>query len=603
MRPHRLLITAALGAAIVAPAASGATIPVTTTADVVANDGACSLREAVFAARFDQTYAGCAAGTPGEDVIQLEAATYRLAAGGGGEDGNESGDLDTGPANVLRIVGRGAGVTVIGGGGGDRVLDVFTGASLGLADLTVRDGTAPRGGSGGAVRSRGALTVVRVTFAASSAGDGVPAAGFDTGPEPAGSGGAIWSSGRLEVADTLFSGTRAGDGTDAAEFTSGNRGVIYGATRGGDGGAVSVAGGTASLTNVTVTGARAGVGGDVGDSGSSDPGGGGGDGGAIAVSEGAATIVNATFQGNRAGNTGSPQVNLEGTATPGNGGAVAVAAPGTADVRFSTFAGNAVGSGDAGAGVGASIAGATVGGSVLADPGGACATATPAPVVNVTLPGDVTCPGSGLAGDPRLGPLALNGGPVPTILPGAGSVAINAVANVPCPAADARGLVRPQLGACDAGAVEVQPGTPEAVGAPAPGGGGPTATRTLTAVKVGPAAFRVRGRKPLGTTVTFRVSAAGPVVLTVRKAAAGKRSGRRCVTPTRRLRTAKRCVRQVTVAGRVARQARAGVNTFRFTGKLRGRALPPGRYTMVLTLPAAGGAPAVAVTRPFRIRA
>jgi hypothetical protein len=33
------------------------------------------------------------------------------------------------------------------------VFDVFTGASLGLADLTVRDGVAPPAQSGGAVRS------------------------------------------------------------------------------------------------------------------------------------------------------------------------------------------------------------------------------------------------------------------------------------------------------------------------------------------------------------------------------------------------------------------------------------------------------------------
>jgi CSLREA domain-containing protein len=108
VRGFLLITLLALGAA--ASAAQAATIPVTTTADTIANDGQCSLREAVFAARFDQGYQGCAAGS-GDDVVQLEAADYRLAAGGGGEDGNETGDLDTGPFSVVRIAGRGMNAT------------------------------------------------------------------------------------------------------------------------------------------------------------------------------------------------------------------------------------------------------------------------------------------------------------------------------------------------------------------------------------------------------------------------------------------------------------------------------------------------------------
>jgi CSLREA domain-containing protein len=97
-----------------ASGAQAATIAVTTTADVTAADGLCSLREAVLAARVDGPVQGCAAGTLGEDVVQLEAGEYRLAAGGANDDNNESGDLDTGPASTLRIVGRGMNATVIG---------------------------------------------------------------------------------------------------------------------------------------------------------------------------------------------------------------------------------------------------------------------------------------------------------------------------------------------------------------------------------------------------------------------------------------------------------------------------------------------------------
>ena len=56
--------------------------------------------------------------------------------------------------------------------------------------------------------------------------------------------------------------------------------------------------------------------------------------------------------------------------------------------------------------------------------------------------------------DPLLGPLQDNGGPTPTqaLLPG--SPAINAGDNDGCPAADQRGIPRPQAGICDIGAYE-----------------------------------------------------------------------------------------------------------------------------------------------------
>ncbi|HZJ29425.1 MAG TPA: CSLREA domain-containing protein, partial [Solirubrobacterales bacterium] len=63
----RTTVLVAVLAALLAGAATahGATIPVTTTTDVVADDGLCSLREAVFAARFDGPVQGCPAGAPG----------------------------------------------------------------------------------------------------------------------------------------------------------------------------------------------------------------------------------------------------------------------------------------------------------------------------------------------------------------------------------------------------------------------------------------------------------------------------------------------------------------------------------------------------------
>jgi hypothetical protein len=60
-------------------------------------------------------------------------------------------------------------------------------------------------------------------------------------------------------------------------------------------------------------------------------------------------------------------------------------------------------------------------------------------------------------------------------------------------------------------------------------------------------------------------------------------------------------VRTKTLPGKVTKQGAVGLNLIRFSGKLRGTPLPPGPYTLVLTLPKAGAAPAAALTKPFRI--
>ena len=75
----------------------------------------------------------------------------------------------------------------------------------------------------------------------------------------------------------------------------------------------------------------------------------------------------------------------------------------------------------------------------------------------VDIPGSSTYSGHNLiGGDPKLGPLANNGGPTDTLLPLAGSPAIDQ-GGATCPATDQRGIVRPQGAACDIGAVEVVP--------------------------------------------------------------------------------------------------------------------------------------------------
>ncbi len=70
-----------------------------------------------------------------------------------------------------------------------------------------------------------------------------------------------------------------------------------------------------------------------------------------------------------------------------------------------------------------------------------------------------------LTGDPKLGPLAENGGFTRTLLPGFGSSAIDTGLDASCPNIDQRGVTRPQGPHCEIGAVEVIP-TPPPVAEP-----------------------------------------------------------------------------------------------------------------------------------------
>jgi hypothetical protein len=99
--------------------------------------------------------------------------------------------------------------------------------------------------------------------------------------------------------------------------------------------------------------------------------------------------------------------------------------------------------------------------------------------------------GSKQGTDPQLGALADNGGPVDTRLPAPGGPAFDTGGATSCPAADARGIVRPQAAACDIGAVELFP---------------PTAT-TLAATEIGVTTATLAGTattSPLSaSTATF----------------------------------------------------------------------------------------------------
>jgi len=139
-----------------ATTAGAATIDVTITSDTVADDGLCSLREAVSAANTGiasgKRPGECVAGSslPVVDLIQIRPGTFRLSRGGPSEDGNAGGDLDITESVVIQGAGR-ARTTVRNGigdptvkGDGDRLFHADPagsgGVDLTLHGLTVADG-------------------------------------------------------------------------------------------------------------------------------------------------------------------------------------------------------------------------------------------------------------------------------------------------------------------------------------------------------------------------------------------------------------------------------------------------------------------------------
>jgi hypothetical protein len=76
------------------------------------------------------------------------------------------------------------------------------------------------------------------------------------------------------------------------------------------------------------------------------------------------------------------------------------------------------------------------------------------------------------------------------------------------------------------------------------------------------------------------MSAAGTVKLRVYRAVRGVRAGSRCVAKSRKHRTGKACTRYVAVGKAISRTSVAGANRVRFSGRVGGKKLRPGRYRL-----------------------
>jgi len=179
-------------------------------------------------------------------------------------------------------------------------------------------------------------------------------------------------------------------------------------------------------------------------------------GGAGIWNQGNMTLVNSTLSGNTAG----------GGAGFGGGGGLFTSSsgPSVSIVTNTTFSENeAVNAGSTGGNIYNQAPGSTTLKNTIVDRGTAASASNcfgSMTTAGHNLESADTCSFNGAGDkkntDPKLGPLAANGGPTSTSAIGADSPAFNAAFECPPPATDQRGITRPQGTACDIGAFELE---------------------------------------------------------------------------------------------------------------------------------------------------
>jgi hypothetical protein len=141
---------------------------------------------------------------------------------------------------------------------------------------------------------------------------------------------------------------------------------------------------------------------------------------------------------------------------------------------------------------------------------------------------------------------------------------------------------------------------------PAGSPGGDTVAPVLTALRISPGTCRAAAHGPSIATVKgarLRYFTSEPTTTTFRveRLTAGRRVGKRCVRPTKRNRKRPACVRAVRVKGGFAHRDPGGAVSLRFSGRVGGRRLPPGRYRLVAGVRDDAGNPGRSAHAPFRI--
>ena len=478
--------------------------------------GDCTLRAAVQEAN----------ARPGADAIVLPRGGYRIALAGGGEDAAATGDLDL--TDDVTITGEGVDLSAIDGGGLDGVLHVLPGVRAELRGLTISGGLqAGLSGGAGGIFNQGVLRLVDSAVNANAAAipygtGGLMNAGVATIERTQfelDSPTAITNTGTLTLSHTLL---YANGPVAAIDTEEGSLTLISSEIAEQRGTALYCQGGPTRIDRSWIHGTRPGAamlvpggaitildsiiednaGGGIDNDGAlrierstlraNSPPDGDGNAGSTAGLAGVApytavtntngtVIIDSLILDHRGGGLVNEEggmtlvnVTLSGNSARLGGGAISNYA--TLEVRNSTITANASSDGSGSGGIATDAdASMFISNSIVAGNSGADGAAAdcrgPITSEGYNLIGDgagcdelTSAAGDRVGADPKLGPLADNGGPTLThaLLPG--SAAIDggnpaAPGSVPaaCPSTDQRGAGRPQGAACDIGAFETTP--------------------------------------------------------------------------------------------------------------------------------------------------
>jgi hypothetical protein len=222
-----------------------------------------------------------------------------------------------------------------------------------------------------------------------------------------------------------------------------------------------------------------------------------------------------------------------------------------------------------------------------------------------------------------LGTLADNGGPTNTRAITQSSPAFDFAGD--CVVGDQRGFGI-GFADCDSGAFELQPGAAGGPGAPgglgggagAPAGAGPVASGTpadispasVTDYGLSQTRFAAAGngasvkaaaqKKPkVGTTVRYTLSEAATLRFTVERIKGGRKVAGKCRKPTTRTKAKPKC--DLPLKGSFTHKGATGKNSFKFTGRLNRKPLPPGNYQLVASARDSAGNPSAPQRTRFKI--
>jgi hypothetical protein len=367
----------------------------------------------------DGPAAGGALAATGDLTVTGGSFTDNTSNGRGGAVDGTAVVLADGAFNGNRAGGRGGAVSA---------------ASLSAAGVTVTGNTAD-GTGGGGLSATGPATVRR----ASVTGNTVATRWiFGAGDRPAGGGG-LSVFGALTLTDSTVRDNRGSARLAGGYFCPDcPAGFVGGGIRAGSLTAVAVTVAGNLAVGITPPPDAPAIFGPV-------------QGGGIAT-EGAAILVNATIDGN--GTTPYPDIPPDTPLLPNAGAAVHA---GSISLDHATVTANS-----AGAPVLSTPALISNRSVAIAGAGQSLCTTGTVPVASGwNWFADTSCALAGPGDEQQeaaflLGPLADNGGPVPTRLPAEASVLVDRVPPAACPVpTDARGVTRPLGGACDVGAVEL----------------------------------------------------------------------------------------------------------------------------------------------------